>query len=150
VIETMMHVTDTISNYDMIIGRDLLQEPGIMLHFGDQTIAWDNALTPMKNHALISYNDLVATESETGTIADATERMNKILEAKYAAANINDVVTECKHLSKTEQQQLLVVLNNYKSLFDGTLGHWQGETYDITHKPDAKPYHARPYPIPRA
>jgi Reverse transcriptase (RNA-dependent DNA polymerase)/Retroviral aspartyl protease len=150
VIETMMHVTDTISNYDMIIGRDLLQELGIVLHFGDQTIAWDNALTPMKNHASISNNDLVATESETGAIADATERMNKILEAKYAPENTNDVVTECKHLSKNEQLQLLVVLNKYKSLFDGTLGHWQGETYDITLKPDAKPYHARPYPIPKA
>jgi hypothetical protein len=34
-------------------------------------------------------------------------------------------------------------------LFDGTLGHWQDETYDITLRDDAKPYHARAYPIPK-
>jgi hypothetical protein len=36
-IETEMHVTNS-NNYDMIVGRDLLQELGIVLHFADQTI----------------------------------------------------------------------------------------------------------------
>jgi Retroviral aspartyl protease len=36
VIESDMHVTDSISNYDMIVERDLFQELGIVLHFGAQ------------------------------------------------------------------------------------------------------------------
>jgi hypothetical protein len=64
VIESEMHVTDSIRNYDMIVGRDLLQELGIVLHFGDLTIAWDHAITPMKNHDSIEHNDIVAIDSK--------------------------------------------------------------------------------------
>jgi hypothetical protein len=32
----------------MIIGRDLLQDLGINLHFKDQTIEWDKMIIPMK------------------------------------------------------------------------------------------------------
>jgi hypothetical protein len=34
-------------------------------------------------------------------------------------------------------------------LFDGTLGTWKGGQYDIDLKADAKPYHARSFPIPK-
>ena len=34
-------------------------------------------------------------------------------------------------------------------MFDGTLGKWTGEPYDIELQPDAKPYHSRAYPIPK-
>jgi hypothetical protein len=57
-------------------------------------------------------------------------------------------VAQCKHLSHTEQQQLFAVLNQFQSLFDGTLGHWKNELYNITFQPNVKPYHACPYPIP--
>jgi hypothetical protein len=63
--------------------------------------------------------------------------------------HIKEVVARCKHLSNTEQQQLFTVLNQFQSLFDGTLGHWKNERYDITLQPNVKPYHASPYPIPK-
>ena len=34
-------------------------------------------------------------------------------------------------------------------MFDGTLGTWEGSDYNIELKPDAQPYHARAFPIPR-
>jgi hypothetical protein len=37
----------------------------------------------------------------------------------------------------------------YESLFDGTLGTWKGEDYNIELRSDATPYHARAFPIPR-
>ena len=41
------------------------------------------------------------------------------------------------------------LLNKYETLFDGTLGHWSEEEYDVELRQDAEPYHARPYPIPK-
>jgi hypothetical protein len=71
----------------------------------------------------------------------ATELMKQILEAKDEKVKIKDVVAQCKHLSYTEQQQLFAVLNQFQSLFDGTLGHWKKENYDITLHPDAMQNH---------
>ena len=53
------------------------------------------------------------------------------------------------HLSATEQTQLLNLLTKFHDLFDGTLGKWTGEPYDIELQPDAKPYHSWAYPIPK-
>ena len=34
-------------------------------------------------------------------------------------------------------------------MFDGTLGKCTGSTYTIELKEDAKPYHVKPFPIPK-
>ena len=34
-------------------------------------------------------------------------------------------------------------------MFDGNLVTWHGKPYDIKLKPDAEPYHGRPFPVPR-
>ena len=67
--------------------------------------------------------------------------MRTFLDAKYKAADLNEVVLNC--------EQLMEFLTKYETLFDGTLGHWTEEEYDIELQQDAEPYHARPYPIPK-
>ena len=42
------------------------------------------------------------------------------------------------------------ILNKYEFLCDGNLGTWQKITVDIELQPGAKPYHAKPYPVPRS
>ena len=34
-------------------------------------------------------------------------------------------------------------------MFDGNLGTWHGNPYDIKPKPYAEPYHGKPFPVPR-
>ena len=34
-------------------------------------------------------------------------------------------------------------------MFDGALGKYTGSTYKIELKEDVKPYHAKPFPIPK-
>ena len=34
-------------------------------------------------------------------------------------------------------------------MFDGNLGTWHGKPYDIKLKPDAEPFHGKPFPVPR-
>ena len=79
---------------------------------------------------------------------EATERMKKILDAKYEAADLPKLVQECDHLNNNEKEKLQQLLDKYKHLFDGTLGHWQKEEYDIELRQDAELYHACPYLIP--
>ena len=81
---------------------------------------------------------------------DATSRLKQILDAKYKKADLDAVCEECTNLSGRQRDMLKRVLEKHETLFDGTLGHWRGETYDIELKPDVTPYHARAYPIPKA
>jgi hypothetical protein len=46
------HVDDyyeSSSTYDMITGRDLLGESGIIMNFNDHTVTWDTDTIPMKD-----------------------------------------------------------------------------------------------------
>ena len=72
-----------------------------------------------------------------------------ILDAKYEAADLDEVIRACEYLDSNEQQQLLALLRKYEHLFDGTLGTWNNEPYNIELKDGAKPYHSRPFPIPK-
>ena len=45
---------------------------------------------------------------------------------------------------------LKALLKKYEHLFDGTLGVWNDEPYNIELKEGAKPYHSRPFPVPKA
>ena len=147
-IEYPVHVTDHLGGYDMVLGRDLLHELGIKLSFDTKSVEWQNVSIPMKVPDCRVEQHMHIQDSRS--IQDATNRIKQIIEAKYEPANLPNVVSECVHLQPTEKQLLLQLLQKYKSLFDGTLGHWKGETYDIQLKPDVQPYHARAYPIPKA
>ena len=87
---------------------------------------------------------------DSAAVEDATERLRNILDAKYEAANLQEVCKGSTHLSKDEQQKLYALLPRYESLFVGTLRTWEeGSGYNIKLKPDAQPCHARAFPIPR-
>jgi RNase H-like domain found in reverse transcriptase/Reverse transcriptase (RNA-dependent DNA polymerase)/Integrase zinc binding domain/Retroviral aspartyl protease len=148
VIQSDMHVVPHMGKYDIIIGRDLLQDLGIILNFKDKTIQWEHGSVPMPSNYSASH-DIVNIDSESQSIIDATNRVKKIIEAKCEKANLPEIVCSCTQLGKLEQQQLLQLLDRHQSLFDGTLGHWKDQPYDIKLKDGVKPYHARPYPIPK-
>jgi hypothetical protein len=56
-----------------------------------------------------------------------------------------------KGLTEDQKTQLWHFLNSkYENVFDGTLGNWKGTDYRIELRDEVKPYHARPYSVPRA
>ena len=142
-----VHVTPHLGQYDMIIGRDLLRELGIVINFAEETVTWDDVSTPMKPED--------ATEQEHFNISDSTQvdeatmRIKDILDAKYEKADLDKIVAGCDYLDATQQHQLKQVLTKHQDLFDGTLGTWTGDPYHIDLKPGVTPYHARAYPIPK-
>jgi len=80
----------------------------------------------------------------------ATQRVLGILDANYEKADLQAVVdTTGPHLSLQDKNKLLGLLNKFKELFDGTLGDWKTEPVSSELKGGAKPYHGRPYPVPK-
>ena len=79
-----------------------------------------------------------------------SDRMSKILDAKYSKADLKQLVKNIKSINDLEQNMLLNVLEKHESLFHGTLGKWAGESYKIALKENQKPYHAKLFSVPKA
>ena len=47
-IHTKCHLTDNLLNYNLILGRDILHEQGIIYNFKNQTITWQEDSISMK------------------------------------------------------------------------------------------------------
>ena len=119
-IEWDMYVDDSTSltTYDMIIGRDLMDSIGLDLLFSENLMRWDNATVPMRDNSLflenppnpfqeiLSMHDPITTEAE---------RIQRILDIKYAPADLNQVVQECTHLTDAEKSELGKVLESIKT-----------------------------------
>jgi hypothetical protein len=58
-------------------------------------------------------------------------------------------VSKCTYLSTKERTASLKLLLQYRVLFDGTLGTWNGPEIDLKVAKDAIPYFARPFPVPQ-
>jgi hypothetical protein len=82
------------------------------------------------------------------TTTDA-KRIQNVIESKYTPADLNKIVEECTHLEKDKQKQLLILLQKFEELFDGSLGTWKTDPINLELKdPNVKPFHAKPYPVP--
>ena len=146
-LEWEVHVAENMGAYDMIIGRDILTFLGIDIRFSSKEVVWDGREMPFKPLDALPETDYHIEDAMT--ITNSTDRIKRILDAKYEAADLEKVCSGQTHLAQLERQQLLNLLNQYADLFDGTLGRWNLEPVDLELKPDASPYHARPYPIPK-
>ena len=95
-----------------------------------------------------ALNNSLAHEPQS--TAEATQRMVKILDAKYEKADLQAIVRDkCAHLKPKEKALLLELLMDFEPLFDGTLGTWKTAPVSIELKEGAKPYHGLAFPIPR-
>jgi len=105
----------------MIIGRDLMDAIGMDLLFSENLMRWDNATVPMRDSSIFDapsqnpYSELLSMHDPITTEA---ERIQRILDIKYASADLNKIVQECTHLTDTEKARLGKVLTKYQDLFD--------------------------------
>jgi hypothetical protein len=146
-IEWNMYVTKDLGNYDMIIGRDILQFLGINIQFSTQEVVWDYASMLFKDFdatALDSYH----IEDPDGLLKD-TDRLKKILDAKYVPADLEKLCQHQAQQQRAQQKKLLDLLQKHSALFNGTLGLWKEAEVSLELKEDAKPYHAHAYPVPQ-
>ena len=132
-----MYVTKNLGAYDMILGRDLMTDLGIDIHFSTNSVTWDGIEIPMKDR------DATFEESfhigDTAAVEEAATRIREILEAKYEKANLRKICDQSMHLETKHQEQLFSLLKQYEELFNGELGQWDMDDYKIDLIEGAKP-----------
>ena len=104
--------------YDLIIGRDLMLIAGIDLLFSQGKISWDGADIDMQHPDFLSEERWVnLLEKELMFVNDPlttdAERIQSIVDAKYAKQNPAEVIEQIEHLSKEEKEDLIRLLNKF-------------------------------------
>ena len=157
IINWTFKVTDSNDlGYDMVIGRDLMTRLKINLLFEQQIVQWEGTQVPMRDfrnigkHKLTKseLNAIIQTVNEPIITQEATDRMIRILDSHYEKANLREIAKGAKHLNQPQKDKLYKLLVKYESLFDGTLGVWEGEPIDFELIDGAKPHSQRHYPVP--
>ncbi len=144
--------------YDIIIGKQTYHYIRAVLDFKERTITIYDILLPMRNINNLQLKPSISRAlrlnssfaQEPTSTRNATKRTVEILDANYDKADLPSIVkNNCAHLSPSHCNSLLVLLLKFKELFDGMLGDWKLLPVSFELKKGAKPYHGRPYPIPK-
>ena len=142
-------VLDDMSNtpYDMIIGRDILKLLKMDIHSSDLTISIGDIKVPWQPR---KAKDSHLFNADADLDDEAADRLKKILDAKYDPADLDKLVAE-SGLNDDYKIGLLRLLQRFEELFDGTLGTFNMDPYDIELVEGAQPFHLkRAYTIPQA
>ena len=144
--------------FDLIIGIKTLYELGIILDCKNKIITIDEISLPMRNidslltkskvkRALVSHSVL---SQEPQSTEEATQRVVKILDAKYEKADIQAIVKDnCTHLNPKHKRLLLEVIKRFETILEGTLGDWKTKPVSLQVRPESTPYHGRAFPVPK-
>ena len=140
--------------YDLIVGIQTMALWNCILDFGKQEMTIDEVTIAMRQpDALNGRKVLLNTYREaTEPLAtkEETERVTRILDAKYEKADLPKIVEEnCPHLDESQKGALLELLQRHESMFQGKLGQWIGEEVHFDLKEGAKPWQGRSYPVPK-
>lgn len=141
-VHATVHVTDQVMTRDLIIGRELLNDLGIDIKFSTNTIQWGDLEIPMKPKDISPMTHFA--------VEDSHYPRSTILDAKYEKADLVKIVEDTKGIKPIQKRKLLKLLRNFEEMFDGTLGTWKNSEYHIELRKDAKPYHGKPYTVPKA
>ncbi len=146
-LEWNFHVADDLGAYDIIIGRDILKFLGVAIDFETDLVSWDGRDMPFKDMDLSILENFHIADDEN--MSTETDRIQKILDAKYEKADLTDICNKQTQLQAEQREKLLTLLRKHEPLFDGTLGKWTGTEVELELNEGATPYHARAFPVPR-
>ena len=82
-------------------------------------------------------------------VLDKTDRIARILDAKYKPANLKELMANLPQLISNQQEQVYQCLNKRTALFNGTLDLWKGEPYKIELQDGVQPHHTKPCRVPQ-
>jgi hypothetical protein len=120
--------------YDLIIGKQTLNDIGAVLDFKEMTITIDEILLLMRNINNLQLKPSISRAlkvnssfaQEPACTRNATKRIVEILDAKYDKVDLPSIVkNNCAHLSMPHCNLLLALLLKFEELFDCTLGDWK-------------------------
>lgn len=133
--------------YDMIIGRDLLRDLAMIIDFSKGRLVWDDVQVEMSHELGIGEINIIIPSTESRKTVAIHRRAERILDATQDPMDLSTKVEESTNLSTEERQKLYSLLNKYKKLFDGTLGHFKGSPAILKLKKGTEPVRAAPFPV---
>jgi hypothetical protein len=158
VVTWQAHVDDRTSSkeaaYDKIMGMDLMTSIGIKVDCEQRCIGWGGTYIPLKNRNTLNNDEIFCmlyhAANEPDILQEAEKRQNRILDYDYRKVEVDTFVEELKHLTMDEKQILGETLKKFPSLFGGGLGMLNIKPVRLELIDGAKPYHARPFPMPQS
>ena len=150
-------VESTTLGYGMVIGRDIMSELGMDLSFYKKTMIWEGIEIPMRDFNKLRKYQLnkrelqafISESKEPVVTQKATDRIIKLLDAKYQKADLRAVVQKATHLNSRQREMLYALLIKYEDIFDGKLGEWKTDPVELELKEGVEPHSQRHYPMPR-
>ena len=109
-------MTDKLFNYDLILGRDILHELGIIFNFQNKTITWQEVSISMKPPNCTAKEFFAIKES--CQVRNATKRIKQILDAEYKKIDLKSIILNLNYLKEKHRNSLLELLQKYENLFD--------------------------------
>ena len=89
------------------------------------------------------------TTSSSDTDQDIFKTITVLKQAIYKKHVFRAIVPKkCAHLTTTQQNKLISILDTHTTIFEGKKGQWTGSEVHVKLKPDANPIRCKPYPIP--
>jgi len=144
------------STYDMIIGRDLQSALKMDILFSTNSLIWNGMTIPMQTGQQKSREELdvfldhmVEIASEPELIREELYDAVRIRDAEYKKANLDEVLRDIPNLTELQKSQLRTILYKHKCLFEGKLGLWDTPPVHLELEENAKPFHAKAFPIPQ-
>ena len=145
-------IFDQSCRYDMILGRDLMNDLGIVLNFESKSMEWDKAIVAMREHPKKASNTSVATNLLLEAIDGGLDNNDRIFvldqpsdlhyqannanpegyksrtisTSLYEPADLQDIVNKCTYLLPHQRQQLYQMLQKFHKFFDGHLKTFKG------------------------
>jgi hypothetical protein len=83
-------------------------------------------------------------------LQEAEKRHNRILDADYRKDEVDPFVQDLTHLNEDEKQLFGKTFQKFPTLFGGGLGMLNTKPVRLELIDGAKPYHARPLPVPQS
>ena len=143
-----------VGRHAIVFGSTFLQELGITFDYSRGTITWDDVSTTMKTISQAEINSINDDDPADVDLPDfmknATKKAASIKPNIYDTYNYHDMVLRCEHLTKEQQDSLISLFSDYEELFSGKLGTVPGPPIKLKLKPNAVPFCARAFTVPKA
>lgn len=120
--------------YDVILGRNALQQLGITLDFKNSVIKWNNTSVEMKEPTFLNRkSNLInlAYDDKPLHCAESSERAERILNLTSPKADLATIAAGQKNLTRDQKQALHKLLLEYEDLFDGSIGDWKTDPISL-------------------
>jgi hypothetical protein len=95
------------------------------------------------------FQDDYAKANEPEHVHAGNKRQTHILDANYESADLKEIIKCISTIDDIERNRLSLSLRKYEHMFDETLRKFEKSDVKFDLKDDAKPYHAKEFPVPK-